>query len=380
MATKFLEPGGDADFAVATTNGFWSAVTGSAAIATDFVHGAHIKSFSFGTNGQLQRNTIMADAGTRVSFYLYIETLPSATSTILTALTAANATVVPIRLTSTGVLQLWNATTAQIGSNGSTLSTGVWYRISYVYTITNTTTNEFRLFKDGVIDISITNATITNTTGVHMVTGNRSANATLSIRNSDIYVDDSSSLTDPGDIWVTAKRPFSNGSANNFTTQIGAGSSSYGSGHAPQVNERTLSITNGWSMVGAGAAVTEEYNIESKSTGDIDISTANIIDWVGWVSVKALAGTPTIQVILDGVNNAQAINTTATLYTKIKGSTTYPSGAGADIGIVTDTSLTTESLYECGVIVAYIPGVPLPPTTANDRTQFLNFMIPAQGR
>ncbi|WP_323162301.1 hypothetical protein, partial [Pseudomonas fluorescens] len=80
-------------------------------------------------------------------------------------------------------------------------------------------------------------------------------------------VDDSSALTDPGNIWVAAKRPNANGTTNGFTTQIGSGGSGYGSGHSPQVNERALSTTNGWSMVGAGAAVTEEYNIESKSTG-----------------------------------------------------------------------------------------------------------------
>lgn len=75
---------------------------------------------------------------------------------------------------------------------------------------------------------------------------------------------------------------------------------------------------------------------------------------MGWATMKSLAS-ETVQMILNGVNFAQAITSTATLYIKIKGSTTYPTGAGADIGITTDTSLTTVSLYECGVIVAYIP-------------------------
>jgi hypothetical protein len=171
---------------------------------------------------------------------------------------------------------------------------------------------------------------------------------------SDFYIDNSSSLTDTGNIWVTAKRPVANGTTNGFSTQIGSGGSGYGTGHSPQVNERPLSTTNGWSMVGAGSAVTEEYNIEGKSVGDIDISTATIIDWLGWVSIKALAG-ETGNVIIDGASVAQAITTTATLYTKIKGSATYPAGTGADIGFQTTTALTTVSLYECGVIVAYIP-------------------------
>ena len=58
---------------------------------------------------------------------------------------------------------------------------------------------------------------------------------------------------DPGAILVTAKRPFTNGTTEDgFTTQIGASGSGYGSGHTPQVNERPLSQTNGWSVIGAG--------------------------------------------------------------------------------------------------------------------------------
>ena len=176
----------------------------------------------------------------------------------------------------------------------------------------------------------------------------------MDFRTSDHYVDNSSSLTDTGNIWVTAKRPVSNGTTNGFTTQIGSGGSSYGSGHSPQVNERPLSTTNGWSMVGAGSAVTEEYNIEAKNVGDIDLSKATIVDWLGWVSASSLAG-ETGNIILGGSSVAQAITSTATLYTAIKGSATYPAGTGTDIGFQTTTALTTVSLYECGVVVAYIP-------------------------
>ncbi len=66
----------------------------------------------------------------------------------------------------------------------------------------------------------------------------------------DIYVDNGSDLSDPGNVHVTAKRPGSNGLSNGFATQIGSGGSGFGSGHAPQVNERPLSNTNGWSSVG----------------------------------------------------------------------------------------------------------------------------------
>lgn len=359
MATKFLEPGGDADFAVTTTNGFWGTASG-AAVATDFVHGTHVKSIKYRT-GQADslgsKSATLADAGRRISFYVYLNALPNATANIACLHSSTGGTDSPLvnfKLTSAGVLQLWNGATAQIGTNGATLSTGVWYRISLAYTITSTTVNRFELFVNGVSSISITNATLTIIVSNYFQIGNLSTNATLDMRSSDHYIDDSSALTDTGDIWVTAKRPNANGTINGFTTQIGSGGSGYGSGHSPQVNERALSTTNGWSMIGAGSAITEEYNIENISTGDIDLSTATIIDYIGWVSAKTL-NAETASIVVNGTSSNISLTTTIQIFTKIVGSTSYPAGTGTDIGIITTTAVTTVSLYECGIIIAFIP-------------------------
>ena len=356
MAVKFLEPGGDATFNVALTSagGFWNTVTGTPTVATDFVHGNHKKSIRYAVNAVTDIRTITAFAGSaRISYYTYFNALPSATSTLGVVFNSSANVVFRIRITSAGVLQLWNDT-AQIGSNGSTLSTGIWYRLCLAFTWTSSSVNELRFFKDGSSDISVTNGTLGTGTPQYFGFGNLSGNLTLDVRTSDHYIDDSNSLTDTGNIWVTAKRPNANGTTNGFTTQIGAGGSGYGSGHSPQVNERALSNTNGWSMVGAGSAITEEYNIEAKNIGDIDISAATIVDWLGWADMSSLAG-ETVQMILNGANVGQNITSSETLYYNVKGSATYPAGTGADIGITTATSLTTVSLYECGVVVAYIP-------------------------
>lgn len=355
MAVTFLEPGGDANFTNPATNlEFWSNRNGSPTIVSDFVHGTHVKSIKFGTNSffAVTKNSVLSGSGSRTSAYIYINALPTATVPIFNYITGATF-VLRIQVTSAGVLQLWS-NTAQIGSDGSTLSTGVWYRISLAYTVSSTSVNEMRVFKDGKIDISVTNATLPSATISDFIVGFTSSDTTFDLRTSDHYVDNSTSLLDTGDIWVIAKRPNANGTTNGFTTQIGASGSGYGTGHSPQVNERPLSTTNGWSMIGAGAAITEEYNVESKATGDIDISTFRIVDTVGWAYMSALAG-ETVQMIVNGVNFAQAITSSNTLYTKIAGSNAYPSGTGADIGITTDTSLTTVSLFECGILVAAIP-------------------------
>ncbi len=353
MATKFLEPGGDADFQATATTGFWSGASGTA-VATDFVHGAHIKSLKYNVNAVSTVQTVAGTIGTsgRISFYLYINALPSATSTIIVIQTSGAGVVGRIRMTSGGVLQVFEAS-VQIGTNGATLSTGTWYRICFAWKITSTAVNEFRVFVNGVSSISVTNATITNTAAVSTNQGNASGNLTLDIRTSDHYIDDSNSLLDTGDIWVTAKRPNANGTTNGFTTQIGSGGSGYGSGHSPQVNERALSNTNGWSMVGAGSAITEEYSIESKSTGDIDISKGTTLDFLGWVDAKS-ALSETASIVVAGSSSNIALTSTETLFTKIAGSATYPAG-NTDIGIITSTTVTTVSLYEAGIIVAFIP-------------------------
>lgn len=358
MATTFLEPGGDATFNanVASLGGLWRS-SFSTTLATDFVHGSHQKSVKIKSSDVVgvepPANTI-ANSGTRMSVYLYIVALPTGTKdTILDVQTDA-ADSFNIYITSTGVLQLWNNATTQIGKDGAALSAGRWYRICLAYTITNGSVNRFELFVNGVPSISVTNATITNATATRPIFFGLSSDAAFDFRLSDFYFDNSSSLKDTGDVWVTAKRPFTNGTTNGFTTQIGAGGSGYGSGHTPQVNERPASTTNGWSMVGAGAAVVEEYNVEGNSAGDIYVNKAKVIDLVGWVYTSSLVG-ETINIILNGVNFSQAITSTNTVYQKVAGYAGYLAGSGADIGIQTDTSLTTVSLFECGVLVAFIP-------------------------
>ncbi len=360
MAIKFLEPGGDADFVGTAGLGisFWVTASSGVAVTTDFVHGTHIKSIKYRVNtfdSVKTPVTTVADAGSRVSFYIYINAFPSATASVCEISDGSLNALVHISITSGGVLQLTTlGSSGQIGTNGATLSTATWYRISLAYTVTSTSVNRFECFLDGKSTISVTNATIPQTGSSRFVLGNNNGNSTLDIRTSDHYVDDSNSLKDMGNIWVTAKRPVSNGTTNGFTTQIGSGGSGTGTGHSPQVNERALSNTNGWSMIGAGSAVTEEYNIETTSAGDIDVSKGTVIDYLGWVDAKsALAETGSI--VVGGASSNISLTSTETLFTKIKGSSTYPAGTGTDIGIITSTTVTTVSLYECGVIVAFIP-------------------------
>lgn len=359
--TKLIETA-DADFGV----GLWSstAQTGTApAAASDFVHGAHQRStkyFNNGTSSVVASNTV-ADSGGRSSQWFYFNALPAATGTILTLTQTGGGTpTIRIRATTAGALQLWDSA-AQRGSNGSSVVTGKWYRISWAWVISSTSVNQVRVFLGGVLDITVSNTTITTVTSTDYILGNGSGDSGLDMRTSDHYIDNNTNLLDPGEVWVTAKRPFANGTANGFTSQVGSGASGYGSGHAPQVNERALSTTNGWQFLGVGSPVTEEYSIEPANQGDIGIERFTIIDYMGWISAGS-ALSETGQIIVNGATSNVSLTSSITIFKAIAGSVVYPAGL-TDIGLVTSSTVTTVSLYEAGIVFAYIPNniVPMPP-------------------
>lgn len=354
MASTFLEPGGDADFS--TT--FWTIESGAPVVATDFVHGSHIKSYKYPTGATaptLGARGVAVEAGGRFSSWIYLNALPTATNTIMSLCQATFGTdIVKLKLTSAGVLTMTNGSNTSLGT-GATLSTGQWYRICYTYTITSTTVNHFITYVNGASSINVSNTTLGAVTANEFYIGNAGGDTTLDMRSSDHYIDNATSLTDTGNIWVTAKRPFSNGTTTGFSTS--GTPSGYGSGHAPYVNYRPLqTATANVNVVGAGSAVTEEYNIESISQGDINITGATIVDYMGWLYTKALIA-ETGSIIVNGVSSNISITTTASLFTKIAGSTTYPAGTGSDLGEITSTTVTTVTLYDAGIIVAYIPSI-----------------------
>src|SRR5262249_48208692 len=96
---------------------------------------------------------------------------------------------------------------------------------------------------------------------------------------------------------------------------------------------------------------TEEYSIESSSTGDIDISTATVVDYMGWVYTK-VASASTGNIIVGGTTSNISVTTNYKMFTQAKGSTTYPAG-NTDIGMDTNNINQLFILAECGIMVAY---------------------------
>ncbi len=349
MATTFINCASSAEDA----NTLWSSSAGLVTSQSSVVHSGpnayKLNTSSPAVQPALQAIGVVQDSGTRFSFWINFPSVSPAVGCSLVNFTNAAGTAVVLLGLSTGGQLIVNAIGASASTGSTVLSTNTWYRVSFVYTITNSTTYSVKAFINGVQEISFSNTgTLTNTTTNRLLVNiGPAAGVNFIYYADDIYIDNSNSLTDPGNIYVTAKRPNANGTTNGFTTQIGSGGSGYGTGHSPQVNERPVSLTNGWSIATGGVSKTEEYNIEGRATGDTSIAYHNIVDYTGWVVAKSLSS-ETASLVLNNVTSNISLTSTVTSFQAIAGSTTYPAGTGTTLS-------TTVSLYECGVMVAYIP-------------------------
>lgn len=150
-------------------------------------------------------------------FYLYIVAMPTNTRIIGgSRQTGANKAV--FRLTSAGVLQLYNAEdAAQVGSDSSVLSTATWYRIEMTYdsTTLSATTCEAKIdgtaFASGTIDITAT----PNSFGCFIEAGD----ATLDYIVDDLAINDASGSFEtgyPGEGEVIVLRPNGNGDNSDW--------------------------------------------------------------------------------------------------------------------------------------------------------------------
>lgn len=157
-----------------------------------------------------------------------------------------------------------------------------------------------------------------------------------------LYIDDGSDLSDPGNKLSTAKRGASV-NADNFDTTGGTGA----------VNERPVNLANYCQQ--AGTQVSQNYTLETAAAGDVDISGETLVGHMGWVIAKRGAlPTSTIAMTLNGSDTAisPALTVTGSFRKLPVTSASYPSNA-AGIGLLSSANSSDTFLYECGVIVAY---------------------------
>ncbi|MDP2730144.1 MAG: hypothetical protein Q8O55_06660, partial [Dehalococcoidales bacterium] len=262
---------------------------------------------------------------------------------------------------SSGVLQLRTGGEnpgTQLGSNGTTLAANTWYRISIAWNITNTTTFTIKVFLDGTLDITGNSGTLSADAANMIYIGwmESVSSGTKVLWFQHVYMDDDTSLTDTGDIRVTAKLPV-DVVHDNFDGSAGAVSQRPITTATEATDAQTHTGTN---------QVHQDYDIQAASVGDVDISGDTIVALNFWIWAKNAAdtaGTPK-QVYQADTEEAITLSTSYQLFTKIIDTTTYPSDGASIIGMESTGDTADTFLGEAGVLVAYIQAAAAVPATS----------------
>ncbi len=341
--TTFMEAGTDAtnDTTFYTTTG-----TAPTSSTTQFHGSPRSLKINAGSLGGVIKSGILADAGRRISMWVYSEASVSQPLFRIQQPGGNSEATVSIWSDDTVKFTYGLSNTQVAGSN--TITSGAWHQVVMAYKITSTTVNEFRIYVDGNLEISLTNITLSSTVYTDLVIGHpNSAGGAGAQYIDDVYVDDSNALTYPGDIRVTAKLP-TTVSSNAWDTTGGTGA----------VNERGIGTAN-YKAHASSAAATQTYQIQAAAIGDVDISSYTYVAGTTWVWAKrgsGGAGTPYIKPCYTGVSDiTPALDaTTAALFTLTTDSTSYPTlyNAGC-VGMQSTGAGADTFMYEAGMLIAY---------------------------
>jgi murein DD-endopeptidase MepM/ murein hydrolase activator NlpD len=352
----FINSGGDATENTTNELGFWTGnnfSTGTGATSVDCTTsetGPCSLELNAGTGSTALDNGIgsMASPSGRISFYFKTSALPTG-ATILHFFninTGIAFDTAPIELNSSGNVGCGNGTI--FGT--SVLATNTWYRLSMGYQVTGITIT-YNIYLNGVLQLSCPTISLLGSTTPNNFSFGSDVASTI-VHIDDVYADNGSDESDPGNIHVTAKRPYTNGTTNQFSTN--GSSSGYGSGNAGYVNERPINTSD---YLTGTHGQTDEYSIESASQGDVNISTYYPIADQVWVNAELTSASTcsTPAIINNGTTTPIELSaTTYSVFTSIYSNTSYPSG-NTDVGMTacsggSDTSI---NLAGAGMQIAY---------------------------
>lgn len=286
-AIKFLEAGTSATQGVE----FYSSITGSCASDATVVKTAprSLKCTSGGAGAQAIATIAgpLADAGRRISFY-WEQDLPTASLNILNVTPSGSGTVViGLKLSTGGALAICGGggTPPCTADSATTISALSPNRLALAYVITSSTNWTAKLFLNGSLIVTASNADFSlTTTGSGDVRIGWMTASTGNSKNfyvSDLYVDDGTGLDDPGDLRVTAKEPASN-NTGNFTDSFGVAAPA---NRYTNVDDRPLDTTTGWINTNTTANA-ENYTLESASAGDVNLGSGTVAGYTHWTWAK----------------------------------------------------------------------------------------------
>lgn len=340
----FLEAGG------ASTGGghlFDSVTTGNGVAAdTSFKPlGAYSAlKLTFTSSPVILTATNILGTANRYSFYFAQDQLPTFLTSIC-QIRASNDQNVGTLSSNTAGRLVWEDGVGGTVTGTTVLSNSHFYRLSLAFNFNGTSNNlSVKVYIDGSIELNLTGKSTAGITSADRIRwiNNDNGGSTRNVWLAHQYIDDGTDLADLGDIRCNAKFP-TTANADNFDTTGGTGA----------VNERPLSTTNYREQAGS-SQVSQNYNLESAGAGDIDITGAPIVGYMGWIRAKqsAVSGTPKITV--NGSDYAITLTTSPATYRKTITTSSYPSNSAA-IGMVSGGTADDTFLYECGMVVAFTP-------------------------
>lgn len=189
----------------------WTATTGTASNATDQAYtGTH--SFKGDTGAgptavTFRKDAVLADAGRRINFRFRTDAWPDGGGDVVRVQTNSGSGVFQMQKTAGAgnkTLSIINASGGSLSCVGTTaLSTNTWYRLTVSYSIINTSTFTIKEYVDGNLECSASGTLVrTGSDRLTFVTAS-ALGANAHSWYDDIYVDDTTNSSDPGNIPVS---------------------------------------------------------------------------------------------------------------------------------------------------------------------------------
>jgi hypothetical protein len=366
LAVTFLSDGAGGSALVPTTANatVWSVVGSGSVVAQTAIKEHGWGSFKHDTVASASAYSVaggvLADAGRRISVRVRFDHTPdpAAGTGIIRIMTSASGNIAEVRLDSAGKLRLYAGSTGgtlqQTGSTTLSMNGTTWYRIAFCYTITSSTVNEFRVYLNGTLELTASNVAAQTTGTSHLRVGwtGTTAGANKVMYSQDHYVDDSSALTDPGDVRVTGKMPASTSGTTNAWTLVGSAPNRWDA-----VDERPASTTNRYTQTATGQ-VSEQFLVEADAVGDDDITGATVLGKTGWAhyAVAAGAGSTLISMHLQGSLITLTTTAASGVYQTHFKVATSAHGSADLIGLRSSGTTADSQFAEAGILIAYIAG------------------------
>lgn len=296
----------------------------------------------------------------RLSIWVRFVDLPTNTTRFLR--TNGGVQNASIAITSGGVLQVHDRNDNQVGSDGSTLSAGVWYELTVATDGTNSDLN-LTLYLNKVLDITVDNI-LTGTGPDDWEIGWTEApggnNEVMNFQH--VYLDDVTDESDTGDVRVTIKLPTETGGLDGWDGSNGT------------IADRPIDNSTFRSHTGTDDQV-DSSDIQAAGVGDVDITGETLLGHLGWVWAdrgNGGSGSPSI-LVSDAETLITLLAGTEVMYTKVITSSGYPSGTN-QIGMHSTNAGADTLWYEGGVMIAYIASevavdTPVRPTILNQAIQ-----------